>query len=83
MSDRLQGALPYLALAMNRLGAVRAAGVTLLFPVTAVFWGALLLHDAHPPLVAGMAVILVGTAFPNSHTPADRAPAGRRDLAAA
>src|SRR5207247_2601389 len=30
---------------MNTLGAVRAAGVTYVVPITAVFWGALLLHE--------------------------------------
>jgi drug/metabolite transporter (DMT)-like permease len=51
---------------MNTLGAVRAAGVTLLVPVTAVFWGVVLLHETLTiPIVAGMAVILSGIVLTN------------------
>jgi drug/metabolite transporter (DMT)-like permease len=46
---------------MNTLGATRATTVTFLVPVTAVFWGATLLQEAISiPIVAGMAVILLG-----------------------
>jgi drug/metabolite transporter (DMT)-like permease len=69
---------------MNRLGAVRAAGVTLLVPVTAVFWGVLLLHETLSlPIVVGMAVILVGIVLTNIRKPAKRTPALQRDSAAA
>jgi len=69
---------------MNTLGAVRAAGVTLLVPVTAVFWGAVLLHESLSlPIVIGMAVILAGTVLTNLRQPASRQPAAERDTAAA
>lgn len=69
---------------MNRLGAVRAAGVTLLVPVTAVFWGVLLLHETLSlPIVTGMAVILVGIVLTNLREPAGIQPAVNRDSAAA
>lgn len=69
---------------MNRLGAVRAAGVTLLVPMTAVFWGVLLLHETLSlPIVVGMAVILVGIVLTNIRKPANRTPAVQRDSAAA
>src|SRR2546425_7716482 len=46
---------------MNTLGATRATTVTFLLPVTAVFWGASILHEAITvPILAGMAVILLG-----------------------
>ena len=68
---------------MNTLGAVRAAGVTLLVPVTAVFWGIALLHESLSwPIVIGMAVILAGTVLTNLKRPA-RKPAVQRDSAAA
>lgn len=52
---------------MNSLGAVRAAGVTLLVPMTAVFWGALLLGERFSvPAVIGMIVILVGVVLTNT-----------------
>src|ERR1700682_4896448 len=57
---------------MNTLGAVRAAGVTLLVPVTAVFWGVVLLRESLSwPIVAGMAVILAGTVLTNLKRRAD------------
>ena len=69
---------------MNTLGAVRAAGVTLLVPVTAVFWGVLLLHEAVSlPIVVGMAVILVGIVLTNLRRPANRKPVVERSSAAA
>lgn len=51
---------------MNSLGAVRAAGVTFLVPITAVFWGALLLGERFSlPAIIGMIVILVGVLLTN------------------
>lgn len=69
---------------MNTLGAVRAAGVTLLVPITAVFWGVVLLHESVTlPIVIGMAVILAGTVLTNLRRPASRRPASERDTAVA
>lgn len=46
---------------MNTLGATRATTVTFLLPVTAVFWGATLLHEVITiPIIIGMIVILLG-----------------------
>ena len=65
---------------MNTLGAVRAAGVTLLVPLTAVFWGVVLLHESlSSPIVTGMAVILAGTVLTNLKRSPNREPAARRD----
>src|SRR5260370_36310559 len=51
---------------MNTLGAVRAAGVTLLVPITAVFWGVVLLHESLSwTIVIGMAGILARTRLPH------------------
>lgn len=51
---------------MNTLGAVRATGVTFVVPVTAVFWGVVLLHESLSlPIVIGMAVILAGIVLTN------------------
>lgn len=51
---------------MNNLGAVRASGVTFLVPITAVFWGVVLLHETlSVTIVAGMAVILAGIVLTN------------------
>jgi drug/metabolite transporter (DMT)-like permease len=69
---------------MNSLGAVRAAGVTLLVPVTAVFWGVVLLHEGFNwPIVVGMGVILAGTVLTNLGRRLSRAPSVTRDTAAA
>lgn len=69
---------------MNSLGAVRAAGVTLLVPVTAVFWGVVLLHEGFSwPIVVGMGVILAGTVLTNLGRRLSRAPSVTRDTAAA
>jgi drug/metabolite transporter (DMT)-like permease len=58
------GVLYYFVL--NSLGPVRGSGVTLLVPVTAVFWGAILLHEAVTvPIVAGMVIILAGVVLTN------------------
>jgi drug/metabolite transporter (DMT)-like permease len=65
---------------MNTLGAVRAAGVTLLVPVTAVFWGVILLHESLSlSIVIGMAVILAGTVLTNLRKRATPKPALERD----
>lgn len=46
---------------LNTLGGTRAATVTLVVPLTAVLWGALLLAEpVTVPVIAGMAVILSG-----------------------
>ena len=51
---------------LNSLGPVRGSGVTLLVPVTAVFWGATLLGEAVTvPIVVGMVVILAGIVLTN------------------
>jgi drug/metabolite transporter (DMT)-like permease len=51
---------------MNKLGPVQATGVTLLVPVTAVFWGVVLLNEALTlPIVVGMVVILTGIVLTN------------------
>ena len=69
---------------MNTLGAVRAAGVTLLVPVTAVFWGVVLLRESLSwSIVIGMAVILAGTVLTNLRRPVNREPSIARDSAAA
>jgi drug/metabolite transporter (DMT)-like permease len=60
---------------MNTLGATRATTVTFLLPVTAVFWGATLLHEALTvPILVGMTVILLGV-FLTSRLQPRRAPA--------
>jgi drug/metabolite transporter (DMT)-like permease len=51
---------------MNTLGPVRATGVTVIVPITAVFWGVALLHESLSlPILAGMVVILVGVVLTN------------------
>jgi drug/metabolite transporter (DMT)-like permease len=60
----IAGVLYYYVL--NSLGPVRGSGVTLLVPMTAVFWGATLLHEAVTlPIVVGMVVILAGIVLTN------------------
>jgi len=60
---------------MNTLGATRATTVTFLLPVTAVFWGATLLHESITlPILVGMVVILLGV-FLTSRPRPERAPA--------
>jgi drug/metabolite transporter (DMT)-like permease len=64
LGSGIAGVLYYYVL--NTLGPVRGSGVTLLVPVTAVFWGAFLLNEAVTlPIVAGMVVILVGIVLTN------------------
>ena len=51
---------------LNTLGPVRATGVTFVVPITAVFWGVVLLHESlSVPVVAGMSVILAGVVLTN------------------
>ncbi len=69
---------------MNSLGAVRASGVTLLVPVTAVVWGVLLLHESVSLSIAiGMAVILAGIVLINLRRAARPQPAVEVGSAAA
>lgn len=69
---------------MNSLGAVRASGVTLLVPVTAVFWGVVLLHESLSlSIVIGMVVILAGIVLINFRRAAKREPAVEAGSAAA
>jgi len=68
---------------MNKLGPVQATGVTLLVPVTAVFWGVILLHEELTlPIVAGMVVILTGVVLTNLRT-RKRAKVSEKEPAAA
>jgi drug/metabolite transporter (DMT)-like permease len=69
---------------MNSLGAVRATGVTFLVPITAVFWGVVLLGESLSlATVIGMVVILAGIVLTNlRRTPRPQA-AAERDSAAA
>jgi drug/metabolite transporter (DMT)-like permease len=51
---------------MNTLGPVRATGVTFIVPITAVFWGVVLLRESLSlTTVAGMVVILFGIVLTN------------------
>jgi drug/metabolite transporter (DMT)-like permease len=69
---------------MNTLGAVRAAGVTFLVPVTAVFWGAALLKESITvPILIGMAVILAGIILTSVRRAPRQEPAAQPDSAAA
>jgi drug/metabolite transporter (DMT)-like permease len=69
---------------INTLGPVQGAGVTILVPVTAVFWGVLLLHESISlEVVIGMVVILAGIVLTNVRRPASREPVAGRDSAAA
>jgi drug/metabolite transporter (DMT)-like permease len=69
---------------MNTLGAVRAAGVTLLVPITAVFWGVVLLNESlSVPIVVGMTVILAGIVLTNLRRSAPISAEAQRDSAAA
>jgi drug/metabolite transporter (DMT)-like permease len=69
---------------MNTLGAVRATGVTLLVPVTAVFWGVVLLRESlSVPIIVGMAIILAGIVLTNVGRASRPEPAVERDSAAA
>lgn len=51
---------------MNTLGPVRATGVTFIVPITAVFWGIVLLRESlSVPIIAGMIVIMAGVVLTN------------------
>jgi drug/metabolite transporter (DMT)-like permease len=67
----------------NTLGPVRATGVTILVPMTAVLWGVVLLGETLSlPIIIGMVVILAGILLTNVR-PASREPVADRDSAAA
>jgi drug/metabolite transporter (DMT)-like permease len=69
----------------NTLGPVRATGVTILVPMTAVLWGVVLLGETlNVYIVIGMVVILAGIVLTNVNRPASREPvtAGRDSAAA-
>jgi drug/metabolite transporter (DMT)-like permease len=69
---------------MNTLGAVRATGVTFLVPLTAVFWGVVLLNEKLTvPIVAGMVVILAGIVLTNLRRRRPRELTAIRDSSAA
>ena len=69
---------------MNSLGAVRATGVTFLVPITAVFWGVVLLNESlNLPTVIGMVVILAGIVLTNLRRARRPRAAVERDSAAA
>ncbi|HYL08911.1 MAG TPA: DMT family transporter [Candidatus Udaeobacter sp.] len=69
---------------MNTLGAVRAAGVTLLVPITAVFWGVALLGEKLTlGILVGMGVILAGVVLTNLRRMPGRKPVAEADSAAA
>lgn len=51
---------------MNTLGPVRATGVTFVVPLTAIFWGVVILHESLTlQVVVGMVVILGGVVLTN------------------
>ena len=55
--------------------------MTFLLPVTAVFWGASILHEAITvPILAGMAVILLGVFLTSRQRTRRAAPAVERPL---
>jgi drug/metabolite transporter (DMT)-like permease len=69
---------------MNTLGAVRATGVTFVVPITAVFWGVVLLNESlNVPIVVGMIVILAGIVLTNLRRTRRPQTAVERDPAAA
>jgi drug/metabolite transporter (DMT)-like permease len=69
---------------VNTLGPVRATGVTLLVPVTAVFWGVVLLHESLSlPIVVGMAVIIAGIVLTNAGRRSARRERSKPERAAA
>lgn len=69
---------------MNTLGAVRATAVTLVVPITAVFWGVLLLHEAVSlAMLVGMVVILAGIVLTNVRRAPRPETVAERDSAAA
>lgn len=68
----------------NTLGPVRAVGVTFIVPITAVFWGVVLLHESLSlAIVAGMIVILFGILLTNRRKPAAQTAVAREKEKAA
>jgi drug/metabolite transporter (DMT)-like permease len=68
----------------NTLGPVRATGVTILVPMTAVLWGVVLLGETlNLYIVIGMIVILAGIVLTNVNRTVSREPVSARDSAAA
>jgi drug/metabolite transporter (DMT)-like permease len=68
----------------NTLGSVRATGVTVLVPMTAVLWGVILLGETLSlPIIIGMIVILAGIVLTNVRRPASRETVAGRDSAVA
>jgi drug/metabolite transporter (DMT)-like permease len=69
---------------MNTLGAVRATAVTLVVPITAVFWGVLLLRETvSAAMLVGMVVILAGIVLTNVRRAPRPEAVAERDSAAA
>ena len=69
---------------MNTLGAVRATGVTFVVPLTAVFWGVVLLREQVTlPAAIGMVVILAGVVLTNVRRVPRRQALAERDSAVA
>lgn len=63
---------------MNTLGPVRATGVTFVVPLTAVFWGVVLLHESLTlTVLVGMVVILLGVVLTNVRRDPRRVAASR------
>ncbi len=68
---------------MQTLGPVRATGVTFVVPITAVFWGVVLLHESLTLVsVVGMVVILTGIVLANRRRRAGRVALEREKEAA-
>lgn len=69
---------------MNTLGPVRATGVTLVVPVTAVFWGVVLLGERLTiTTIAGMVITMAGIVLANLRRARRPAAVAERDTAAA
>jgi drug/metabolite transporter (DMT)-like permease len=65
---------------MNTLGAVRATGVTFVVPITAVFWGVVLLGETLTLVtVVGMVVTLSGIVLTNLRRTPRREPSTERE----
>ena len=65
---------------MHTLGPVRATGVTFVVPITAVFWGVVLLGESLTiASLAGMVVTLTGIVLTNVRRQPQRVPAGERE----
>ena len=69
---------------LNTLGPVRAIGVTFIVPITAVFWGVVLLGESlNVAILAGMVVILFGIVLTNTRKTAAQPQAiGEKEKAA-